>query len=334
MEAYTDFAEVYDTFMGDVPYEEWADFLASLIEAYGVSRPVREPGEMQELEEAPESGYIQELEEAPESGYIPEFEEVSEFEEVPESGEVQELEEAPESGEVQDFEEVQEEPGVTEDALISERNLVLDLGCGTGTITELLYEKGYDMIGVDSSEEMLQIALDKKFETRSDILYLCQDMRELDLYSTVGTVVSVCDSLNYLLMDEDVLQTFHLVNNYLFPGGIFIFDFNTIYKYEEVIGDTTIAENREDCSFIWENFYSCEDHINEYDVTVFERQEDDLYRRFTETHYQRGYTLEEMKTFLEKAGLIFVTALDEKTHKAPTETSERIYVIAREYGKQ
>ena len=292
MEAYTDFAEVYDTFMGDVPYEEWADFLASLIEAYGVSRPVREPGEVQELEEAPESGDIQE------------------------------------------FEEVQEEPGVTEDALISERNLVLDLGCGTGTITELLYEKGYDMIGVDSSEEMLQIALDKKFETRSDILYLCQDMRELDLYSTVGTVVSVCDSLNYLLMDEDVLQTFHLVNNYLFPGGIFIFDFNTIYKYEEVIGDTTIAENREDCSFIWENFYSCEDHINEYDVTVFERQEDDLYRRFTETHYQRGYTLEEMKTFLEKAGLIFVTALDEKTHEAPTETSERIYVIAREHGKQ
>ena len=316
MEAYTDFAEVYDTFMGDVPYEEWADFLASLIEAYGVSRPVREPGEVQELEEAPESGYIQELEEVPESGYI------------------QELEETPESGEVQEFEEVQEEPGVTEDALISERNLVLDLGCGTGTITELLYEKGYDMIGVDSSEEMLQIALDKKFETGSDILYLCQDMRELDLYSTVGTVVSVCDSLNYLLMDEDVLQTFHLVNNYLFPGGIFIFDFNTIYKYEEVIGDATIAENREDCSFIWENFYSCEDHINEYDVTVFERQEDDLYRRFTETHYQRGYTLEEMKTFLEKAGLIFVTALDEKTHEAPTETSERIYVIAREHGKQ
>ena len=328
MEAYTDFAEVYDTFMGDVPYEEWADFLASLIEAYGVSRPVREPGEVQELEEAPESGEVQELEEAPEYGYI------QELEEVPESGDIQELEEVPESGYIQEFEEVQEEPGVTEDALISERNLVLDLGCGTGTITELLYEKGYDMIGVDSSEEMLQIALDKKFETRSDILYLCQDMRELDLYSTVGTVVSVCDSLNYLLMDEDVLQTFHLVNNYLFPGGIFIFDFNTIYKYEEVIGDTTIAENREDCSFIWENFYSCEDHINEYDVTVFERQEDDLYRRFTETHYQRGYTLEEMKTFLEKAGLIFVTALDEKTHKAPTETSERIYVIAREHGKQ
>ena len=215
-----------------------------------------------------------------------------------------------------------------------EDGLLLDLGCGTGTLTNLLAEEGYDMIGVDSSEEMLQIAMDKKFETQSDILYLCQDMRELDLYSTVGTVVSVCDSLNYLLMDEDVLETFRLVNNYLFPGGIFIFDFNTIYKYEEVIGDTTIAENREDCSFIWENFYSCEDHINEYDVTVFERQEDDLYRKFTETHYQRGYSLDEMKAFLEKAGLTFVTAMDEKTHEAPTETSERIYVIAREHGKQ
>ena len=305
MEAYTDFAEVYDTFMGDVPYEEWADFLALLIETYSVSRPVREPGEVQELEEAPESV------------------------------EIQEFEEALETGELQEFEEVQEELEVTEeDALISDRNLVLDLGCGTGTITELLYEKGYDMIGVDSSEEMLQIAMDKKFETQSDILYLCQDMRELDLYSTVGTVVSVCDSLNYLLMDEDVVQTFRLVNNYLFPGGIFIFDFNTIYKYEEVIGDTTIAENREDCSFIWENFYSCEDHINEYDVTVFERQEDDLYRKFTETHYQRGYSLDEMKAFLEKAGLTFVTAMDEKTHEDPTETSERIYVIAREHGKQ
>ncbi len=323
MEAYTDFAEVYDTFMGDVPYEEWADFLSFLIETYGVSRPVREPGEVRELEEAPEYEEALECEEASK------YEEALECDEAPEYEEALEYEEMPDFGEPQEKVEVTEE-----DALISERNLVLDLGCGTGTITELLYEKGYDMIGVDSSEEMLQIAMDKKFETQSDILYLCQDMRELDLYSTVGTVVSVCDSLNYLLMDEDVIQTFRLVNNYLFPGGIFIFDFNTIYKYEEVIGDTTIAENREECSFIWENFYSCEDHINEYDVTVFERQEDDLYRKFTETHYQRGYSLNEMKAFLKKAGLTFVTAMDEKTHEAPTETSERIYVIAREHGKQ
>ena len=192
MEAYTDFAGVYDIFMDDTPYGEWAEFLASQIETYGPSKPVR--GNF-----APEKG----------------------------------------------------EDGV----LASERNLVVDLGCGTGTLTELLAGKGYDMIGVDNSQEMLEAALFKKQESQSEILYLCQDMRELNLYSTVGTVISVCDSVNYLLEDEDVEKTFSLVNNYLYPGGLFIFDFNTVYKYGQVIGDATIAENREDCSFIWENYY-------------------------------------------------------------------------------
>ena len=101
------------------------------------------------------------------------------------------------------------------DVLLSERNLVVDLGCGTGTLTELLYEKGYDMIGVDNSESMLAVAMEKRQKSGSEILYLCQDMRELELYSTVGTVVSVCDSLNYILEEEELLQVFSLVNNYL-----------------------------------------------------------------------------------------------------------------------
>ena len=93
-----------------------------------------------------------------------------------------------------------------EGILDSERNLVVDLGCGTGTLTELLYQKGYDCIGVDNSEEMLGIAMEKKVESGSEILYLHQDMRELDLYSTVGTVISVCDSVNYILEEEELLQ--------------------------------------------------------------------------------------------------------------------------------
>ena len=266
MEAYTDFAGVYDTFMDDTLYQEWADFLAQLIEKYGISKPVRD-----------------------------------------------------------------KEQGI----LDSERNLVLDLGCGTGTLTELLYQKGYDMIGVDLSQEMLNIALEKKEKSGSEILYLCQDMRELDLFSTVGTVISVCDSVNYLLENDEVEETFGLVNNYLYPGGIFLFDFNTVYKYEQVIGDTTIAENRDDCSFIWENYYHEEDRVNEYDLTIFVKEKkEELFRRFTETHFQRGYTLEEMKGFVERAGMEFVLALDADTHKAPIETSERIYVIARECSKQ
>ena len=118
-------------------------------------------------------------------------------------------------------------PERSEDAIESEKNLVLDLGCGTGTLTELLAEAGYDMIGVDNSCDMLNIAREKSAEKGLEILYLLQDMRELDLYSTIGTVVSVCDSLNYLLTTQDLEKTFRLVKNFLYPGGIFIFDFNS-----------------------------------------------------------------------------------------------------------
>ena len=136
-----------------------------------------------------------------------------------------------------------------------EDGLVLELGCGTGSMTELLAQKGYDMIGIDNSPDMLEIAMEKREESGHDILYLQQDMREFELYGTVRGIVSVCDSMNYVLEEEELLQVFRLVNNYLDPGGIFIFDLNTLYKYENLIGDTTIAENREEGSFIWENYY-------------------------------------------------------------------------------
>ena len=222
--------------------------------------------------------------------------------------------------------EILKEDGITE-------GLVLELGCGTGTMTELLADAGYDMIGIDNSGEMLAEAMEKKMESGHDILYLLQDMQDFELYGTVRAVVSVCDSLNYLTEEEDLEYVFALVNNYLDPGGVFIFDFNTVYKYEEIIGDTTIAENREECSFIWENYYHEEEQINEYDLTIFVREDEDLFRRFTETHYQRGYTLEQMKQLVEESGLEFVRALDADTREEVTEISERIYVIAREKMK-
>lgn len=211
--------------------------------------------------------------------------------------------------------------------------LLLDLGCGTGTMTELLAEKGYDMIGVDLSDRMLDIAMKKRERSGHDILYLQQDMREFELYGTVRAAVCLCDSLNYLLVEEELLAVFRLVNNYLDPGGLFLFDFNTVYKYETVIGDGVIAENRDDCSFIWENYYDTEEGINEYDLTVFVRQERELYRKFTETHLQKGYTLPVMRRLLEEAGLIFKEALDADTHGPVTEESGRIYVLAVENGK-
>ena len=292
MEAYTSFAYVYDTFMDNVPYGEWA-------------RHIREK---------------------------------------------------------------LCEQGVTD-------GIVLDLGCGTGTMTERLAGYGYDMIGVDNSEEMLELAMEKKTESGYDILYLLQDMRGFELYGTVRAVVSVCDSVNYITEPDELEEVFRLVNNYLDPKGIFLFDFNTVHKYRDVIGDSTIAEDRGVCSFIWDNRYYEKEQINEYDLTLFiaedfnpmenayvsERTADSedallseegagdledtmfseeeggengsLYRRYTETHYQRGYTLAEIQELLERAGLVFIEAYDADTKETPNDTSERICVIARENGK-
>ena len=226
-------------------------------------------------------------------------------------------------------------PGRDSGAILdSEKNLVLDLGCGTGTLAELMYKRGYDMIGVDLSDSMLDIAMKKREESGSEILYLMQDMRELELYSTVGTVYCVCDSLNYILEEDELLRVFLLVNNYLFPGGIFIFDFNTDYKYREIIGDATIAENRDDCSFIWENYYDPGQKINEFDLTVFVRLEDDCFRKFTETHFQRGYTLEQIISLVDRAGMTLVEVMDADTGESVTAESERVYIVAREQGKE
>ena len=135
-------------------------------------------------------------------------------------------------------------------------------------------------------------------------------------------------------LKEELLQVFRLVNNYLYPGGVFIFDFNTVYKYREVIGNTTIAENREDCSFIWENYYDPEEEINEYDLTIFVQEEEDIFRRFTETHLQRGYTAEQMRALLEQAGLNVLEIMDSDTGEAATATSERVYIVAKEQQKE
>lgn len=250
MEAYTSFAKVYDTFMDNVPYEEWADYIEDRLKEYGIKD-----------------------------------------------------------------------------------GLVLDLGCGTGSITERLAEKGYDMIGVDYSGEMLEIAMEKREASGHDILYLMQDMREFELYGTVRAIVSACDSINYILEEEELEEVFRLVNNYLDPEGIFLFDFNTEYKYREILGDQTIAEVREECSFIWDNFYDEEDKINEYRLTLFVQEQEDMYRKYQEEHFQRAYTLEEIQTLLKKAGLRFVTAYDAYTKEAPDKHSERICVVAKERGK-
>ena len=273
MEAYSDFAEVYDELMDDTPYEAWCEFLMGVFQRYGVD----------DVSKTADSG------------------------------------------------ETAAEP--MDQNLRQERNTILDLGCGTGTLTELLARRGYDMIGVDNAEGMLRIAMDKRERSGLDILYLLQDMREFELYGTVGAVVSVCDSVNYLLTEEDIVQTFERVNNYLYPQGLFIFDFNTVYKYAVMIGEATIAENRENCSFIWENYYDPEEMLNQYDLTLFIRQKGGLYKRYEETHFQRAYSEEQIRSLVKEAGMELLRICDADTGQEPSETTERIHVIAREHGK-
>ncbi|MCR5742365.1 MAG: class I SAM-dependent methyltransferase [Lachnospiraceae bacterium] len=212
--------------------------------------------------------------------------------------------------------------------------LLCELGCGTGNMTELLMEAGYDMIGIDNSEDMLDVAREKlyelEFEGEPPILYLNQDMRSFELYGTVRAIVSVCDSLNYLTDSKDVLKVLKLAANYLDPGGVFIFDMKTDYFYRTRMGDNTFTDVREDCAMIWENEYDEANRINSYNLTLFDRDEDGRYVRSEEFHTQRAYSIEEMRALIEEAGLEFVASYNAFTREAATETSERVYYVVRE----
>ena len=210
------------------------------------------------------------------------------------------------------------------------RGLVADLGCGTGAMTRELAARGFDMTGIDGSCDMLGVAMEQPAD---GILYLCQDLREMELYGTMAAMVSVCDTMNYLTSEEDLRRVFSLVNNYLDPGGIFVFDMNTPYKYASVLRDQTFAENRAEGSFIWENEYDEERRLNYYGLTLFLRREDGAYDKYEEEHVQRAYRPEEVKEALREAGMLFVECLDADTLGELREDSQRMYIVARENGK-
>ena len=177
--------------------------------------------------------------------------------------------------------------------------LVLDLCCGTGSMTRRLSAAGYDMIGVDASVEMLNAAREQGGE---GILYLCQDMRSFELYGTVRAVVSVCDSLNYLTTEEELRTVFRLADNYLDPGGLFLFDMNLPEKYEQI--PPLIGENRDFGSFLWENEYDRERRENLAYLTFYLEEADGLYRRSEEVHRQRAYPPETVLGLLREARLL------------------------------
>lgn len=207
---------------------------------------------------------------------------------------------------------------------------ICELGCGTGVMTELFAGAGFQMIGVDQSADMLAIATTKKMKTGSDILYVEQKMENLELAEPVDAIISVCDSINYLLQEEALNAVFERVHKYLKPGGYLIFDMKTAYCYRNIIGNQTWVEQDEEVSYIWENYYYEDSDINEYMLTIFRKQQDsDLYERIEEAHYQKTYTIPALKILLNQNGLEIVDCFDETMQEKPTENSERVYIVAK-----
>ena len=157
-------------------------------------------------------------------------------------------------------------------------------------------------------------------------------MRDFELYGAAGAMVSVGDSINYLIGDGDLEAMFRCVERGLLPGGVFVFDFKTIHLYRDVIGESTIAEDRGDCAFIWDNYYDPETCINEYDLAVFVQEEGpdgSLYRRFDEVHQQRGYTPGQLRAAAEKAGLVWLAMQDSVTGQDVDGQTERAMAAVR-----
>ena len=208
--------------------------------------------------------------------------------------------------------------------------LVLDLATGTGSMTLELASRGYDMIALDCSSEMLNIAKERAEHLGHDkILWLCQDMREFELYGTVDLIISTLDSINHLTNEKDLQKCLSLVHNYLIPEGLFIFDINGKYKFENVYGDRCYAMETEDSFCVWQNEYNRKSKICNFYITLFNKTENFTYERYDDIQKEKMYTLKNIKQNLKKTGFEFVGAYSDFSFSEADDSSERIYVVAR-----
>ncbi len=210
---------------------------------------------------------------------------------------------------------------------VSDGSLVLDLACGTGNITLPLLRRGYDMIGIDLSGDMLNIARNKKDGDK--VLWLCQDMRSFELYGTVGAVVCCLDSINYLTTRNGLSKCFSLVHNYLDPDGIFIFDVNTPYKFEHVYGDNHYVLEDEGIYCGWQNFYDKKSGLCDFELSFFYENDDGSYTRLDETQTEKCYSLKTISNLLVKNGFKILKTVSDFDGNPVSDTDERAYFVCR-----
>lgn len=209
---------------------------------------------------------------------------------------------------------------------VEQNALVLDLGCGTGRLTSALSSLGYDMTGVDSSEEMLSRAIEG---SDGDILYLCQDITDFELYGTVAAAVCTTDTVNHLTEVSQLERTVSLLHNYIEPGGIFIFDVNSPAKFEKVYGKNDYVLEDEGVVLTWQNDYDPDSRIADFYITLFEEREDGAWNRSDTDFSERCYSLDELCRILSEGGFEVLSVTDSYSDRRVDEETQRIVVAAR-----
>lgn len=208
-------------------------------------------------------------------------------------------------------------------------SLLLDAACGTGTLSVLLSKRGIkEVIGVDVSENMLAKAVEKSKEEGTDILFLNQDLAELDLYGTVDGAVCTLDSVNHITSKTELLKIFKKISLFMEPGSLFIFDVNTIYKHRHILGNHTFVFDNDDVYCCWQNFYHEKTNIVDISLDFFEKQ-NGLYLRRSECFCERAYTDSQLKEVLFKSGFELVDIFADMTRKKPSPKCQRKIFIAK-----
>lgn len=212
---------------------------------------------------------------------------------------------------------------------VTKENILLDLACGTGSISEVMARLGYDVIGVDLSDEMLGMAIEKKFDSGLDIQYLCQDMRKLDMYGTVDVTVCALDSINHLTSLNDVRKVFENVAFFSEKDGLFIFDINTAYKHRNILANNTFTYETDNVFCVWENTLVPETDEVKMNLEFFELEENGMYSRSSDSFSEKAYSEEDIEKLLADAGFEIIAKYGDDTFDAPTENTQRIVYTAR-----
>ena len=206
--------------------------------------------------------------------------------------------------------------------------ILLDLGCGTGSMSVKMADRGFDVIGVDSSVGMLNAARQKAYESGAEILLLNQNMQEIDLYGTVECAICVLDGINHLDCEAEVKRTFEKVSLFMNKGGAFAFDVNTIHKHKNVLADNVFVYEPDDLFCVWQNNYNSEDNSVDISLDFFE-EEDGVYYRSCESFTEQAYELDEIKLWLEEAGFEVVGIFDNMTTSPIKPETERAIFLAK-----